>query len=71
MLRDGCLTAFNCFNEAIILLIKPIEIKYDKLSVTQWLTDGCQCISIELDLIVERMCGHVTFLYMSKFIVNL
>jgi hypothetical protein len=63
--------AFNCFNEAIILLIKPIEIKYDKLSVTQWLTDGCQGISIELDLIVERMCGHVTFLYMSKFIVNL
>jgi hypothetical protein len=59
LLGDWCLTAFNCFNEAIIFLIKSIQNKPSKLGIMKWLADGCKTVSGRLDLI-KNACADIS-----------
>jgi hypothetical protein len=40
LLRDRSFTAFDSFNETVILLIKPVQNKTSKLAITKRLSNG-------------------------------
>jgi hypothetical protein len=70
-LSNGGVTAFNSFDQTIVLTVQTIKNKASELGITQRLSNGCKSVGGHLDLVEVGVRGEIALLHLTKFVAEL